>query len=350
MSKKKVLNMLDLLLIGCLMLFIYLFCVNLTGVYNSKDIEQILENNTINLNPKLVLENTLQFEIDGRFYPYDYDKDLLEVSINYEQDKIVQVNVHTNNDEQVLGEKQIKLNHGETEYLYEIGFPAKTYKLVIKSLFDDLSINNIYINNKIIKVSEFHYSYTTLLDSSEREINISADHHETSELVIKRINSSSTELKDGLNEFIIFIISEFGNRSKPYTLNIYKEIKLIEWSSDAHLTSLKIEGYDLSPVFIPNQYEYQVKVKQDNIELDFIKGHFGQSVEVIGDINNLNEGENEIIVKVVSQNFLITNEYTILVNKVASKNFLMLTSISFLVIIITLGSLGLVYYLKKRNR
>ena len=127
-----------------------------------------------------------------------------------------------------------------------------------KSLFDDLSINNIYINNKIIKVSEFHYSYTTLLDSSEREINISADHHETSELVIKRINSSSTELKDGLNEFIIFIISEFGNRSKPYTLNIYKEIKLIEWSSDAHLTSLKIEGYDLSPVFIPNQYEYQV--------------------------------------------------------------------------------------------
>ena len=50
MSKKKVLNMLDLLLIGCLMLFIYLFCVNLTGVYNSKDIEQILENNTIYLN------------------------------------------------------------------------------------------------------------------------------------------------------------------------------------------------------------------------------------------------------------------------------------------------------------
>lgn len=48
--KKKVLNMLDLLLIGCLMLFIYLFCVNLTGVYNSKDIEQILENNTIYLN------------------------------------------------------------------------------------------------------------------------------------------------------------------------------------------------------------------------------------------------------------------------------------------------------------
>ena len=120
--------------------------------------------------------------------------------------------------------------------------------------------------------------------------------------------------------------------------------------SDSHLTSLKIEGYDLSPVFIPNQYVYQVKVKQDNIELDFIKGHFGQSVEVIRDINNLNEGENEIIVKVVSQNFLITNEYTILVNKVASKNFLMLTSISFLVIIITLGSLGLVYYLKKRNR
>ena len=121
-------------------------------------------------------------------------------------------------------------------------------------------------------------------------------------------------------------------------------------SSDSHLTSLKIEGYDLSPVFIPNQYVYQVKVKQDNIELDFIKGHFGQSVEVIGDVKNLNEGENEIIVKVVSQNFLITNEYTILVNKVASKNFLMLTSISFLVIIITLGSLGLVYYLKKRNR
>ena len=126
------------------------------------------------------------------------------------------------------------------------------------------------------------------MDSYEKKINISADHHETSELVIKRINSSITELKDGLNEFIIFIISEFENRSKPYTLNIYKEIKLIEWSSDARLTSLKIEGYDLSPVLIPNQYEYQVKVKQDNIELDFIKGHFGQSVEVIADINNLN--------------------------------------------------------------
>lgn len=196
-----------------------------------------------------------------------------------------------------------------------------------------LADNNNYLSS--ISVSEGTLSPTfnknttsyTVTNVNSDSINITAK----SEVSTASVSGTGTKtLKYGANDFTITVSAENGIK-KTYNIKVYRNDNRDKTNT---LSSLSIDGYDLSPSFDKNTTSYTLKVKKDvtsvkiNATLEsskssFVKNYGPRTV-------NLNYGENTIQIQVKSEAEGI-KKYTIKVTREdnrSNNNFLKSLNVS----------------------
>ncbi|MBQ3408826.1 MAG: cadherin-like beta sandwich domain-containing protein [Clostridia bacterium] len=126
--------------------------------------------------------------------------------------------------------------------------------------------------------------------------------------------TGNDELKDGNNVVKITVTAEDGT-TRIYTITATKQS-----GKAVALSTLKVNGYTLSPAFSPNITEYKISVADANVnQLDItaITDIENAKVETTGN-TNLQNGENVILVKVTSADGSETTTYKIIVTKNAT--------------------------------
>lgn len=95
-----------------------------------------------------------------------------------------------------------------------------------------------------------------------------------------------------------------GTRTKSVSLKIITQAQLEEsYSKNNNLSSLSIEGYQLSPAFNKNTLEYSVELPNEvtKIKINATKEDSTASIQGIGE-KEVSEGNNKIEIKVTAQN------------------------------------------------
>lgn len=121
----------------------------------------------------------------------------------------------------------------------------------------------------------------------------------------------------------IVVTAEDGKTRKTYTLDLFNQ-NLVEKTNDADLGSLRVERGVMTPEFKAAVTEYEVAVKEDTYSVDIIPKPDDPLAEVkvmsgtreLGDYNGnyglaLQDGENEVTVRVTSPDKTQVKEYNI---------------------------------------
>lgn len=103
------------------------------------------------------------------------------------------------------------------------------------------------------------------------------------------------------------------NLNRSFTISVGAK-PTVNLSKDNTLSSLSIDGYELTPKFSKDTLEYSVELKPDTtkIKINAKANHSGATVSGIGDIN-VNDGKNKLEVVVTAENGS-TKIYTITAN------------------------------------
>lgn len=157
------------------------------------------------------------------------------------------------------------------------------------------------------------YSLKVGENVNEIKVNAAVEHSRASYNV-----TGNTNFKDGENVVKVKVTAEDGT-VKTYTINVLKSDDPVK--SDATLSSLIIEDVDLGQTFDSNITEYnagEITVKADKLNIFAYTNSDNAKVEIIGN-ENLKVGENQITIKVTSENGKVTKEYTVKFNKLYSE-------------------------------
>lgn len=188
-----------------------------------------------------------------------------------------------------------------------------TYKLVInRSCDSDTTLKNIVISS-----GKLNPSYV----ASTRSYNVDVT-KDIDKITINAVKNNDTQkvtgvvkdyaLKFGENKFTITVVAENGN-SKDYVITVNRQDTR---STNNNLKSLEIEEGKLNKEFKSDVLEYQMKVLYDvtklNIKYETEEEH--AKVVILGDVNKLKEGENNITLKVTSEKGDV-KEYKIIVTR-----------------------------------
>lgn len=125
--------------------------------------------------------------------------------------------------------------------------------------------------------------------------------------------TGNDSLKPGDNVIKIVVTAQ-DETERTYTINVKKQE-----SSELGLTSIKVNGYTLSPTFSSNVYEYKLNVLDPSVtklDVTAITNVENASVEISGN-NNLKDGENTVVITVTSEDGSEKVIYQIYVNKTA---------------------------------
>lgn len=194
----------------------------------------------------------------------------------------------------------------------------KTIKLYDSNNYlSDLSVNG-YTMSPVFNKSVSLYTIKNV-DASSIVINASSE-SKTSTVT----GGGKKNLNIGLNEFTITVTSEMGIK-RTYTLKIYRNGDKDKTNT---LSSLGIDGYQLSPSFDKKTTSYKLTVKKDvtsikvNASLSSDKSSFnnGNGPRVV----SLNYGNNDVVIEVKSESGSI-KKYTIKVvreDERSSNNYL----------------------------
>ena len=153
-----------------------------------------------------------------------------------------------------------------------------------------------------------------------------------------KVNGNSNFLVGEMNTVEIEITAEDGT-IRVYTLNVTRSTQ----NGKTDLKELTVTNGTLNPNFDPNTLEYNLKVdgKTDKLDIKAIAKDADSKVEIIGN-DNLKEGKNTVLVKVIDKNGF-TKYYTINVEKEAKKNTILgLSPLQFGIIS---GIIGLLLFL-----
>ena len=120
----------------------------------------------------------------------------------------------------------------------------------------------------------------------------------------------NTNLKIGLNNIKIKVLSEDKTQSKVYNIEVTKTVNLED--ANTNLETLAIENVLLNPAFENNitQYNCEIANNQDSINILAIPEKENASVKIEGQ-NNLKEGENIVKIIVTAPNGFTKKEIEI---------------------------------------
>lgn len=176
-------------------------------------------------------------------------------------------------------------------------------------------------SDKALKTLEIaNYSINPTFDPEITDYTVSIDKDDIDKLEIKaepndtksKVEISGNEnLKAGDNIIKITVTAEDAT-TRIYTINATKKKKVA-----LGLSSLKIDGYTLSPVFATDLLEYKVNildVNVNNLNISAVANDEEAKVEISGN-TSIKKGENTITIKVTSKDGTETITYKIIAIK-----------------------------------
>lgn len=185
----------------------------------------------------------------------------------------------------------------------------------------DATLKGIWITPKQYDFSGFSPNkteYTTKVPSNVNSLEVRAS--TTNEKATYTVTGNK-DLKEGTNLIKVLVTAEDGTQ-KTYTIRVTKlaqEDNLpgnIDEGKEIFLTSLGIEGLEITPEFKSNIFSYQLKVDKDVTKLDIKpKANVENAVIEITGNNELKTGENIVNILVKTADGSKTVTYQILVEK-----------------------------------
>ena len=155
------------------------------------------------------------------------------------------------------------------------------------------------------------YDYYFLTDKEIQNLEVTAI---PSNLKSNIIISRNTNLKTGKNEIKIEVISEDKTQKKEY--KIYAILVSDLEKSNFNLENLAIEGVTLNPEFDSSTTVYTATVDNKTEELNILAIPENQNAKVtIAGGNNLQIGDNKVIISVISEDGIANKEYIINVHR-----------------------------------
>ena len=155
------------------------------------------------------------------------------------------------------------------------------------------------------------YNYYLIVNENVNNIEVlTIGENNNSEIVI----TGNENLKDGLNEIEIKVISEDKTNNSEYIINVTKTNNIED--ANTNLETLAIQDFLLYPSFDNNITNYNVEVSNttDNINLLAIPEDEEASIE-IKKSDTLQKGNNEVIITVIAKNNYTKKDYIINVYK-----------------------------------
>lgn len=264
-----------------------------------------------------------------------FKKDIYEYSVEIPSN-VSEVTVYA---EPVKGAKvtsgtgKVSLKEGESKTVKisvtaEDGKTTKTYTLTIrrKTAEEEENSSEARLSNLGIKPDEYDFSgfkrdtlsYSVEVPNELTEVEVYA---ETVSSKAKVTGTGKVSLQEGKNTVNVEVTAEDGTK-KTYTLEITrKEATATEEPAEEEqeklgLSTLTIEGQEISPSFKTSIYEYTLGLKEDlnSLEIKAISNDKDATVEIIGN-EDLQQGENIITILVTNSKTDETATYQIIVNK-----------------------------------
>lgn len=122
--------------------------------------------------------------------------------------------------------------------------------------------------------------------------------------------SGNTNLKEGLNDIIIQVVSEDGTQNKVYTIHTTKTSNI--QLANTNLEILAIENVLLNPAFDINEINYKTEVSNETTNLNVLAVPENENAHIeISGKDNLKEGNNLVKVLVVAPNGFTKKNYQI---------------------------------------
>jgi len=256
------------------------------------------------------------------------DKYEYEFKIPYKFEKINIVAEANNSNAKITGDGRRYLNEGKNEY--EIVVTASdgsttNYKITFirESANDDVTLKNLILEGYEIDpiFDKEIYKYTLNVDKNVEDVTIKAE--PTYEFA--KIRGTGTySLASGENKYSVIVTAENGNEA-TYDIIINKN------NGSSKLKNITIENHELK--FDSDTYIYNISVNSDIRNLNInAEGFDNDQIEIIGN-EKLDFGENEIIIRVTS-NDKTTTTYKIIVNKLSEEEEIQIRKNNILLIIL----------------
>ena len=200
--------------------------------------------------------------------------------------------------------------------------------------------NNANLSNLGIKPNDFKgfkistTSYNVSVPNDVENITIYATAQDKKATIT---GAGAQKLNVGKNELNVIVTAEDGT-TKTYTINVTREegkngatenttsnnttnsvVSQDNKNSESDLKKLSIKGYNLTPSFSPNVYEYKVNVTENvsSLDIETEKANDNVSIDIAGN-ENFVEGENTITLLVYNEETKQNSTYQIIVNKTSA--------------------------------
>ena len=197
--------------------------------------------------------------------------------------------------------------------------------------------NNANLSNLGIKPNDFKgfkistTSYNVSVPNDIENITIYATAQDKKATIT---GDGAQKLNVGKNKLNVIVTAEDGT-TKTYTINVTREegkngatenttsnnttnsvVSQDNKNSESDLKKLSIKGYNLTPSFSPNVYEYKVNVTENvsSLDIETEKANDNVSIDIAGN-ENFVEGENTITLLVYNEETKQNSTYQIIVNK-----------------------------------
>lgn len=177
---------------------------------------------------------------------------------------------------------------------------------------NNANLKSLTVENQelVPKFSSTTTSYTIKVAKDITKLELKAEPEDAKAKVTVQGNK---QLKEGENNIVISVSAEDGT-VKQYEIKATKEAE----TKILGLQSLKIKNTNIETIFKPEQYDYEIEIKEETkLEIEAMANDEMATVEILGN-EDLQEGENIITIIVSSQDGTQKVTYQIKANKIAN--------------------------------
>ncbi len=206
------------------------------------------------------------------------------------------------------------VNEVEVKVIAESGLEKIYYLnvLVNEPPSENVDLESLVINPGALSpsFSPTHDFYQVVVDYEASQISVLAQSVE-GQVISGNGNHS---LVVGENMIVVSVQAENGV-IKDYQL----EVERLP-SSDASLKSLLLNNIEDTYLFRPTTYAYDVSTRHQALDIKAIPNHPHATVEIINNENFITHQSQDVVIRVIAQDQVSTQDYVVSVNKLVSRN------------------------------